>query len=149
MTQEIEAQLRQEVVRLQEQQRILELKKRLKQEGEYRYLMILLGQEANQSREKIATQLNSISQQLYDLNKVLARNKGIEIEGEEVPDIEPKETKEEVEEPIEETPEIVEEEVEPKEEVEEPKEPKKETKEQKKVRKEIEKLQKKIDKLNQ
>ncbi len=67
--------------------------------------------------EKIAIQLNSISQQLYDLNKVLAKNKGLQLEGEEevekieeAPAEEIEETKEEIsEEPEEETEEKVEE----------------------------------------
>ncbi len=142
MTQETEIQLQQEVMRLQEEQRILGLKKRLKREEEYRYLMILLGQEANQFREKIVTQLNSISQQLYDHNKVLANNNSEEVEGEEVPDIEAKEIEEDkdeeqVEEPEEEVPDIEAKEIE---------EVKGESKEQKKIRKEIKKLEKKVTK---
>ena len=146
MTQETEMQLQQEVLRLREEQRVLELKERLKKEEEYRYLKILLGQEVNQSMEKIVIQLNSISQQVYDLNKVLAGNKGMEVEG-EVPEIDPpteEEPEQKVEEEVTEEEEPIEEET-PEEEV---KEIKKETKKQKEIRKEIEKLQKKIVKLN-
>ncbi len=139
MPEENERLLQEEVIRLQEVQRILELKERLKEEGEYRYLRIMLEQEANQLRTKIAEQLNSISLQLYDRNKVLNVNpkeEAIEepIE-EEIPEIEPpvaEENPEEVE-----TPPVEE----PREEVVE------ETKEQKKAKQEIKKLQKKIAKL--
>lgn len=169
MTEETEAQLQQQNMILMEQQRILELKESLKKEEEYRYLMILQEREANQFREKIANQLNSISLQLYDLNKVLANKKGLDVEEEnEVPEIEPKEesVEEEPEETEDEVPEIeskeesIEEESVEEEAIEESEEkiedevpevkeekPKKETKEQIKIRKQIEKLQKKILKI--